>query len=64
MIFARVLLALALISLAACEPTASMSVAAAPSANPVGGLAPPPGRTSAERQARKDYYRGPRGNEF
>ena len=30
-----------------------------------GGLGgPPPGRTSAERQARKDYYRGPRGQEF
>ena len=25
---------------------------------------PPPGRTSSERQARKDYYRGPRGDEF
>lgn len=30
-----------------------------------GGLAgPPPGRTAEERQARKDYYRGPRGDEF
>jgi hypothetical protein len=29
------------------------------------GLAgPPPGRTSAERAARKEYYRGPRGREF
>lgn len=28
------------------------------------GGGPPPGRTASERQARKDYYRGPRGNEF
>ena len=25
---------------------------------------PPSGRTPAERQARKDYYMGPRGSEF
>ena len=30
-----------------------------------GGLGgPPPGRTEAERQARRQYYRGPRGREF
>lgn len=28
------------------------------------GSGPPPGRTASERQARKDYYRGPRGDEF
>lgn len=28
------------------------------------GLPPPPGRTNAERQARRDYYSGPRGDEF
>lgn len=25
---------------------------------------PAPGRTEAERAARRDYYRGPRGQEF
>ena len=29
-----------------------------------GGSGPPPGRTASERQARKEYYRGPRGQEF
>jgi hypothetical protein len=29
-----------------------------------GGSGPPPGRTQAEREQRKDYYRGPRGDEF
>jgi hypothetical protein len=29
-----------------------------------GGAGPAPGRTEAERQARKDYYQGPRGDEF
>jgi len=31
---------------------------------PPGGVAPPPGRTPEERAARRDYYRGPRGDEF
>ena len=33
---------------------------------PAGGArgGPPPGRTDAERQGRKNYYRGPRGQEF
>lgn len=30
----------------------------------VGGAGPAPGRTQAARQERKDYYRGPRGNDF
>lgn len=25
---------------------------------------PPPGRTAAERSARREYYQGPRGQEF
>ena len=29
-----------------------------------GGSGPPLGRTAAERQARRDYYSGPRGFEF
>lgn len=29
-----------------------------------GGLPPASGRTDAERQARRDYYSGPRGDEF
>ncbi len=29
-----------------------------------GGAGPAPGRTEAERQARKAYYKGPRGDEF
>lgn len=28
------------------------------------GTGPAPGRTAQERQARKDYYRGPRGDRF
>jgi len=64
MLFARCLLALSLFSLAACDPTGSPGGSNAPAAEVVAGLAPPPGRTSAERQARKDYYRGPRGDEF
>lgn len=27
-------------------------------------VAPPPGRSSAQRSARRDYYGGPRGQEF
>jgi hypothetical protein len=54
----------ALIGLTACEPTTGPTTRAAPSAQVTAGLAPPSGRTSAERQARKNYYRGPRGDEF
>ncbi len=32
--------------------------------DPPGGVGPPPGRTAAERQARKTYYGGPRGEEW
>ncbi len=57
----------ALFSLAACEPTGTSHVSAPPS-DPsnyvVGGLAPPAGRTATARQARRDYYQGPRGDEF
>jgi len=35
-----------------------------PVAGPPGGVGPPPGRTAAERQARKTYYGGPRGEEW
>lgn len=55
----------AILGLVACDSTGTPSVApGAHSAYVTGGLAPPPGRTSAERQARKAYYRGPRGSEF
>lgn len=64
MTFTRYLMALAMLGLAACEPSGGASFASAPSADLVGGLAPPRGQTSAERQARKEYYRGPRGDEF
>lgn len=35
-----------------------------PVSGPPGGVGPPPGRTPAERQARKTYYGGPRGEEW
>jgi hypothetical protein len=61
----KYLTGLALVSIAACTPTGGTPIAGEPSSsNVVGGLAPPPGQTEAERQASKDYYRGPRGNEF
>jgi len=62
--FPRYFLILALFSLAACEPSGGAAVSTSPSTGVVAGLAPPPGQTSAERQTRKDYYRGPRGDEF
>lgn len=50
----------------ACVPEngGSGSTAPPPEFGPRGGLAPPPGRTEAERQARRSYYQGPRGDEF
>ena len=64
MTFSRYLTVVALISLAACEPSVGTPVSTSPSANVVGGLGPPSGRTETERQTRKDYYRGPRGDDF
>jgi hypothetical protein len=59
------------IGLTGCEPTAGIQTSASAQTSssasdfgPVGGIAPPPGRTDAERRARRDYMRGPRGNEF
>lgn len=51
--------------LAACQPTTSSSVSVGFS-SPVFsvGTAPPPGRTEAERAARRKYYQGPRGDEW
>lgn len=58
--------------LAACLPVdrAAQVTPGAPAADPALGQGdfvaapPPPGRTPAERSARSDYYRGPRGQEF
>lgn len=53
------------VALAACQPTTSSSVSVGFS-SPVFavGNAPPPGRTEAERSARRKYYQGPRGDEW
>lgn len=56
--------ALALTGLTACIPTGTTSYNSAPPPGMSMGVAPPPGRTESERQMRKAYYRGPRGNEF
>ncbi len=55
-----------LTGLAACEPT---GYTANPSTAPTtmelpGGLPPSAGRTESEREARREYYAGPRGDEF
>ena len=62
----RIILPIALLGLAGCVPTTQASYTSAPPEFAAGGAigGPPPGRTGAERQARKDYYRGPRGDEF
>lgn len=50
-------------ALSACAPMED--VAPAPdAAQATAGLAPPPGRTPAERAEARAYYRGPRGEEF
>ncbi|MFT7596707.1 MAG: hypothetical protein ACI8R4_004046 [Paracoccaceae bacterium] len=60
-----VVLPIALLGLAGCVPTTQASYTSAPPEIGVrGGIGPPSGRTGAEREARKDYYRGPRGDEF
>ncbi len=69
MVVSKYLMAVALVSLAACTPTGGGTVggggySAPTSADLPGGIAPSPGRTAAQRQANKDYYRGPRGHEF
>lgn len=57
-------LSLALMGLTACVPGATQGYSSAPPNGLTAGQAPASGRTNAERQMRKDYYRGPRGNEF
>lgn len=65
MTFLRYFLPLALLGLAGCVPTSNASYnSAPPEFGARGGVGPAPGQTDAERQARKDYYRGPRGDEF
>jgi len=62
MTFSQFILALALTGLTGCMETGGTSSSSAPPAVTGGNLAPPPGRTEAERQARKDAFRGPRGD--
>lgn len=64
--------------LAACDPYATgstgvrvsgsaavgVSTGGSVASERYGGSGPPPGRTPAEREARKTYYQGPRGEEF
>ncbi len=70
-------LGLALLVLAGCEPgggganvtvggtvAVGVSSGSGTSVSYRGGVGPPPGRTPTERQARRDYYRGPRGDHF
>jgi hypothetical protein len=66
MTVSKYLMAVALVSLAACTPTGGGGggTSAPTAASLPGGLAPSPGRTAAERQSSKNYYRGPRGSEF
>lgn len=76
MTFAKLVFPVALLGLAACQPVSNTNVSvsgdgvvgistgtsASYATGAIGG--PPPGRTSSERTARKEYYRGPRGDEF
>lgn len=78
MTFAKWGFAVALLPLAACDPGTPTATDIRVSGNVAvgmsvgdgyvtvgrGGNGPPPGRTAAEREARRDYYRGPRGHEF
>ncbi|GAA6193891.1 hypothetical protein NBRC116597_38120 [Phaeobacter sp. NW0010-22] len=57
------LVACAALVLTACQPSVSGNASFGISTS-AGSLPPPPGRTAAERRASKDYYRGPRGDEF
>lgn len=54
--------------LAACEDSGFSGSASAPAAQSAAPyqstVAPPPGRTEAEREARRDFYRGPRYDVF
>lgn len=71
-----ILVLAATLTLAGCDGTGTSSVRVSGNAavgvstgdsyygEGYGGSGPPPGRTAAERQARKDYYRGPRGLEW
>lgn len=65
MIFVRLIFVLGTLALTGCLGTPNTDSSSAGTYNvAVGGAPPPPGRTDAERQARRDYYRGPRGDEF
>jgi len=65
--FVRLISVIATVALTGCLETPNNGSHAGGAHYVVPGGAqggPPPGRTEAERQARKDYYRGPRGDEF
>ena len=66
MTFLRYFLPFALLGLAGCVPTTQASYTPPPPDFAIGGArgGPPPGRTDAEREARRNYFRGPRGDEF
>ncbi len=65
MIFFRLILVIATVALTGCLETPNTGGSSGGPPNiAAGGLPPAPGRTDAERQARRDYYRGPRGDEF
>lgn len=65
MAVSKYLMAVALVSLAACTPTGGSNVGAGGYSAPTSASLPPsPGRTEAQRRANRDYYRGPRGQEF
>lgn len=58
-------LVICMAALSACQPTTSSSVNVGFSSPGFAvGSAPPPGRTEAERSARRKYYQGPRGDEW
>jgi hypothetical protein len=61
-------LTVGMIALSGCTAASTVAApsytgASAPSGS-WGGAGPPPGRTASERAARKEYYRGPRADEF
>jgi len=65
-VFRIILLPIVLLGLVGCVPTTQTSYTNTPPEYGAGGGigGPPPGRTGAERHARKEYYRSPRGDEF
>ncbi|MEY8842709.1 hypothetical protein AB9K41_27070 [Cribrihabitans sp. XS_ASV171] len=58
----------AVVVLGACQTTTSgtarIGVSTQISTDSRGGIAPAHGRTAQERAAARDYYRGPRGDEW